>query len=539
MRMPTSSITLGTCLLTLAACSQPSADTAGAPAANPPLAEAIAEYGRLQAQGLDRTAREITAIEYPMYLEFARLTGLEAELGGQAQADAAVLGFFAANERVVGRLRDDLPKMIPVAMGGMAIGYSGAGSSIQIGDAQAGMGAQFWERMQKEGKTSGSHSEGSTSVEWSQDELTVTSEMDASDDKGKAKGKIRTKVKVTTCPDPTGKVEAEFESRTELRSTSSAGTGGFITLTGRMTRWLDDDANLIADRMDSEGNVQQTGFDGYDSTHVDVTDTLSTSRGQMGAKVNGRSRSASDANVQGAQELARMGRYAAMRAIEQARQAWESGQCIHLEPTTDPEKRTGQKPDTTYAIEAKPRAKSDGAPTGGTVRGSLNGDARLDPNNSKVRADARFSYVNPSEKDKAATIDFESRSKRGIGKATLAFDTKEKKSYRIHSAQCPDGRQESMDVCDVSKPFTVTACGGMASVVHTPTSDKGGTYAFKFQNHQGVADSGGTYALAGAEDELTATYTSPQICARVGGKTLCTTPNVGAVTWTRIDDCDE
>ncbi|MCR6663956.1 MAG: hypothetical protein NVV60_12615 [Luteimonas sp.] len=523
--------------LTLCACSgsDPAQDDTGLSAA---VTQAHTEFERQQSQGLDKTAREVTALEYPMYLDFMRATGLEAELGGEAEAAAVVSSLFAANERMVNRLQGDLPKLTPMSMGA-GIGYSGAASSIQMGDAQAGIGAQFWEQAQKEGRTSGSHSDGSTSVEWSQSEITVTTEMDASDDNGKAKGKIRTKVKVTTCPDASGKVEAEFESKTELRSTSSAGTGGFITVTGKMARWLDDDANLIDDRMDSEGRVEQTAFDNYESTHVDVTDTLSTSRGQMGTRVNGRSRSASDANVQGAEGLAKMGRYAAMRAIEQARRAWESGQCITLEPTTDPEKRTGQKPDTTYTIETKPRAKTDGAPTGGTVRATLSGESRLDPDNRKVKADARFTYVNPSEKDKTASIDFEARSKRGIGKATLTFDTKEKKSYRIQVAQCPDGRWESMDVCDVSKPFTVTACGGMGSVAHTPTSDRGGTYAFKFQNHQGIADSSGTYTLAGTEDEFTARYTSPQICARVGGKTLCTTPNMGTVTWTKIEDCDE
>ena len=52
-----------------------------------------------------------------------------------------------------------------------------------------------------------------------------------------------------------------------------------------------------------------------------MTDTLSTSRGEMGSKVNGRNRGASDEDVQLAQGLATMGRYAAMSALETAKKA--------------------------------------------------------------------------------------------------------------------------------------------------------------------------------------------------------------------------
>lgn len=96
-----------------------------------------------------------------------------------------------------------------------------------------------------------------------------------------------------------------------------------------------------------------------------------------------------------------------------------------LEPTTDPAKRKGLEPSDAVSITAAPRSKVDGGPVGGTVTATLNGDSSVDPAGSKVKADARFAYVAPAEKDKSASVSLEARSKRGVAKAELAFDTKE------------------------------------------------------------------------------------------------------------------
>ena len=62
---------------------------------------------------------------------------------------------------------------------------------------------------------------------------------------------------------------------------------------------------------------------------------------------------------------------------------------------------------------------------GGTVTATLNGGASLQPASGKVPADARYQYAGPAQKKEKATIDFEARSKRGVGKATLEFDTRQ------------------------------------------------------------------------------------------------------------------
>ena len=75
--------------------------------------------------------------------------------------------------------------------------------------------------------------------------------------------------------------------------------------------------------------------------------------------------------------------------------------------------------------------KSDGAAAGGTVTATLNGGASLQPASGKVKADAKYGYTGPEKKNETASIDFESRSKRGVGKASLAFDTKSGRPYSM------------------------------------------------------------------------------------------------------------
>ena len=168
------------------------------------------------------------------------------------------------------------------------------------------------------------------------------------------------------------------------------------------------------------------------------------------------------------------------KAVEAAKKGWESGRCVVLEPTTSPGKRTGLKPSAPVTITAPPRSKIDGTPMGGTVTATLNGASSVDPAGSKVPADATFAYVAPGEKDKSATVSLEARSKRGVAKASIAFDTKAG-GYALKGsiATAPGGTQITGATCDVTKPFTAESTGDMVgTITFTPTSDVAGTLKF-------------------------------------------------------------
>lgn len=489
--------------LALAGCSRaPSSDEA-TPPSSPAIAglrEANAELVRLHAQGDEKTAREITSLEYPAYRELMKASGLDAALGGDAKADAALRELLAGYERKTRSLQNEMPKMLPMAYGGIEIGYSGFAVSMMTGMLQNQAAVELSQRGDKEGQPSGSYSqsvEGSkVDVQWSQSHTASTSEFEGAFPGG-MKGKLTTKIEVDTCPDASGKINVEFTSNSELRSTTSPGTGGSVKVIARLAKYLDDDAHLIDDRMDSDVHVEQSAFGNGNGSFVDLTQTLSTTRSEMGTKVNRRSQAATDVSVQAAEGLAKLGMLAAMQALDAAKKAWESGQCVKLDVTSSPGQRKGIKPDTAFDIEAKPRAKADGAPAGGTVAATLNGGEQLNPANTKVKADAKFSYAGPAKKKEKASIDFEARSKRGVGKATLEFST-EQDAYRLVGiGTC----NITGDVCDLAQPFTAKGC---VTVNHTPTSDRAGTLTYSGQGIGGK----GSYTVAGSGDELMMTTTS-------------------------------
>jgi len=183
---------------------------------------------------------------------------------------------------------------------------------------------------------------------------------------------------------------------------------------------------------------------------------------------------------------------------------YESGRCIDLQVRADPAKRTGARPSTAYTLFANPRARLDGAPAGGTVTATLDGDSTLNPT-TRVRADARFDYANPTKKDQSATVSFESRSRRGVGRATLDFDTK-KGAYRVSGGQ--NDLHIDQVVCSLTEPFDLNSTSGI--VLHMSGGDSGGSYTVS-GNAAGVAWSGNgryTLKLEGSGGTLKATGTA-------------------------------
>jgi hypothetical protein len=151
-----------------------------------------------------------------------------------------------------------------------------------------------------------------------------------------------------------------------------------------------------------------------------------------------------------------------------------------------------------------------------------------------VPADAKFDYQNPEKKDQSATIDFEARSKRGVGKASLQFDTK-KGGYRIAL-----GNGESITTCDITKPFSGKIGRGMITLSFTPADDRNGAMTFHFANGRGVADTAYSYALSGPEEKMTGSFSSKSaVCGQAAGRGGCASARLQAFTstWTKIDDC--
>ena len=204
--------------------------------------------------------------------------------------------------------------------------------------------------------------------------------------------------------------------------------------------------------------IDMGGFENYESQHVRLTagwarggrETFEN-RGESGYSIFRMDEvERTQKLVLGAQLIQTLMAEVMLRGMKRA--PWESGRCVRLEPRTPPARRKGARPSTEFQIVAEPRAAADGAPAGGTVKATLSGGSRLAREGVKVPADARYAYTAPDRKDESASVAFEARSKRGVGKATLAFDTKRRQGYRF---SCGGHDPIEQDVCGIDRPFVL------------------------------------------------------------------------------------
>jgi hypothetical protein len=181
---------------------------------------------------------------------------------------------------------------------------------------------------------------------------------------------------------------------------------------------------------------------------------------------------------------------------------------------------------------AAPRSTIDGAATGGTLVANLTGKSTVDPAGTGVPADAAFAYVAPGEKYESATVSFEARSKRRIGRAEVSFDTKGGQAYSIVGGA--DMFRGSGTICDLAQPFTLSGSG--VKVSFTPSGTGGGTYAYS-GSIAGFAVMGqGTYVARADDDGGTLVATGPgSVVTPRGTKTSNGTENY---TLTPIAPCE-
>lgn len=292
---------------------------------------------------------------------------------------------------------------------------------------------------------------------------------------------IGTTVKIAPCPDATGKALAEGSMNA---SASKGGVGHQFSYAAKVEIQVGDDAEIAsttesftAEQGDVSGGKEQYVAVSVDSEgHHDVTQT----RGDLPADYTQQA-------VNGAMILSRL---LASRLVRAAEERWKSGRCVQLEPTVS-EGPSGVRPGASITITAAPRSAIDGGPVGGTVTAQLAaGAAKVEPSGTKVKADATFAYTAPPEAQQTGEVALEARSKRGVAKASVRFDT-----YPLSFAAEGGGgdfRGEGV-ICDLREPFTISGTG--LTLTFAPTDQSRGSYKLS-GNATGVTWSGsGTYKV--------------------------------------------
>lgn len=512
-------MTAMTALALLAGCS-PSTDQAphtAAPAIAPTPASRMptqAQVDAFLAEGQEPTLQKLRPLDYWLHYKLMQSTGIEQALGGEAQSVAALKALGDAYERKLRGTEADLPKMIPAAFTGEGMGtgligmdmggFAGMLTGGMMRNGVSGLSDERLAELISQGPVRFDGNGGS--AEFTFDEhggMDQTLEYQVNE--SGLTGKVKVKIHMDACPDASGKLTVKMEVDSQISVTGKPGTGGSVHSEFTYERYLDDDAHLVntADGGASELHIRMSGKEGGATQAMDMTvgyerggKPIFQNHGESGFSIfrmDEVDRAA--AMLESAQLLHTLIAEAMLRGLGAKEAPWEGGRCVKLDVTSNPAKRTGIKPNTAFDLEAKPRAKSDGAPTRGSVTATLNGSASLLPAGGKVPADAKYSYAGPEKKDQVASIDFEARSKRGVARATLSFDTKSHRSYQAEGGlQAFHG---TGTICDLAKPFTIS--GGGNTVSFSPASEAGGKYSYK-GNMSGIGVYGnGTYT-ATADD---------------------------------------
>ena len=242
-------------------------------------------------------------------------------------------------------------------------------------------------------------------------------------------GTMRLKGTVNPCPD----VGGLFKAKVTVDISGASGTeGGSLasTVDVALQGLVDDNADVIG----YETTTNTKAKSGTRGPIADVSATIQRSGGELtltGAKNNG----ASGGTGTDAAQWTNMGILTegmiVNTLLEGIKKSIESGRCVKLNAPTTPAKTKRLPVSSTVSISAQPRSKVDGKPVGGTVTGTLNGEAALDPAATKVPADAKFTYTAPGKEDERATVLLEARSIRGVGKAEIPMDTMKIDGYFI------------------------------------------------------------------------------------------------------------
>jgi hypothetical protein len=458
-----------------------------------------AELHSLQGEGLLQAAREASKYELWAHYRLMQATGMEEALGGEEQAVAALIAVSAAFERSATAAQSDVPRLIPASFDGTGLdaGVMGVGYGLVGGGMSAGMLGGLSDKdvtdMAKAGPLSSSHADGSASLEITQAGVNTTIEQTV--DASGVTGTVKTRVHLDACPDADGKLTVTIDTESRM---SGGGKGGTVKVSYRRERWLDDDANIITADAAEDFQIEMSG-EGSTANQLSFAEHYTVSRaGQASGEVT-RQQGFDIFHLDDAKHTEQL-RTDTQRLMSLMADAmlmgmgqdppYEAGRCVDLQVGSNPAKRSGAKPNTAYTLTANPRAKLDGTPTRGTVTATLDGESTLNPT-TKVRADAQFDYANPSKKDKIASVAFEARSRRGVGRASLDFDTRAG-GYRISGGQ--NDFQANTVVCSVTGPFDIRSSVGI--VMHMSGGDGGGSFTISGKAAGVVWSGGGRYTLA-------------------------------------------
>lgn len=359
------------------------------------------------------------------------------------------------------------------------------------------------------GKLSGDGA-GSTSTE-----ITIETKVESADGRTVTQ-RISGAVSGPVCPDEFGLLDLEISGEMEVTGDGSARARH--TFKGAVVATFDDNGEM-AD-IDVEVNVQsdRTGPDGR-AAFVDANfgwqignafGAGATTATERDVQVNRTSESVKSDPQQADRDMVADGRDAATKFILNAlvfrRSSIQNDGCVDV---------VAEAPGTVGASQVVPfdvatRHVVEGVELDKRIEATLSGEGSIDPTTLPATPDT-IEYTAGEEGGDTGTISLVSRSRRGIGSATLTIKVAD--TYRVDAPAGVLRIQGS--VCSLDAPFTLSVVGEInGTLTFTPTGPEGGTYAGSAALGRGSMTWVGGYAVAGRDSE------APSVDADDGTTTL-------------------
>jgi hypothetical protein len=461
-----------------------------APAGVPDAALAGAAIAAVMALPDDQRALLVQDLSDRYELAGAQISGLQDEIGDAAAARAAIEGAWSVVGAQIDAIDPTAPLQPATRPSGFRRGAQPPATAATVGVVGVFMAIMGMSLMAEPVVSAANSLTPDQYQESTSTGMTVSGAVEQSAVEMEFNGtqdgvavNFNTNAVVHPCPDATGKFD--IEGMLDLK-TSKGAAGQNIKIEMNITGQVGDDAKLVSS--ETRARTQWADFGGAQAGQfVDISTTMRSdgSSSATGNRVGGK---VTDAFVSMTVLLGVM--YAMTvgdRLIAAAEKAWSSGRCVRLDvvPSSGP---TNLQPGQTVSVLASPRSKIDGSPTGGNVTATLSaGGQSVEPNGSPVPADADSTYTAPNEPNKTGTVGYESRSKRGVGKAQLGFSTAAPASYQISGGL--DDFQVDQVVCDIMQSFVLSGGGFTA----TYSGGLAGTYSYVGPFD---ASGGGSYSIS-------------------------------------------
>lgn len=401
-------------------------------------------------------------------LEAARVSGLQDAVGGeQATADAIDGAWARVAEQV-----DAVDPTVPLAPAAKPAGFAQRGhlpaaaspSAATVGALGVMMATMAIAAMADPAVSSSNDFTPDQYGERNSEGLSIAAGIESAamqiEYEGKEQGvsvKFKTTAVVQACPDSAGAFT--IDAAVDLQ-TSKGTAGQNITIDLKINGQVGDDANLVG--TETETHTQWADFGGAEAGQfIDHTSTRSSDESSA-FTVNRTGGNLTNSFISMSVLLSTL--YAVQVGdglVAAAQKAWQSGRCVRLDatPSAGP---TGLQPGETVTVLTAPRSKLDGMQTGGAITALLSaGEKSIDPSSTPLDADAEFTYTAPDEEGKGGTVSFESRSKRGVGKATIDFSTAASPVVTVAGAL----------------NYNLTGMAGTANLAVTMTPAPGGEYS--------------------------------------------------------------